>query len=213
MPSGIRATIAFTAPVCPVTELSEATSTTVDSVSGNVCPSEHTESTVEFSIETDSDPDLDVDLTPVFSHGSTDRYRFTLDDGVNCPCQCLAQFGCPVVRYVADDGTLTLVFHAADYDQLRAVVAELRGRFPDVDIRRFIESPADEQSRSGVFVDRSRLTSRQLEVLETAYESGYFDRPRRSNATEVAAELDIHPSTFREHVAAAESKVLGDLLR
>jgi predicted DNA binding protein len=210
MPPGIRATIAVTTPVCPLSELSEAASATVDSVRANLCPSEQDGSTVEFSMETDTNPA--VELTPLFSHGSTNRYRLTLDEGVNCPCQCLAQFGCPVSRYVAEHGTLTLVFHAADYDQLRAVVTELRDRFPEVDIRRFIESPAEESSEGGVLVDRGKLTARQREVLETAYERGYFDSPRRSNATEVAAELDINPSTFREHLAAAESKVLGDLL-
>ncbi len=31
-------------------------------------------------------------------------------------------------RYVAQDGNLTLVFHAADYEELRSVVAELRAQ-------------------------------------------------------------------------------------
>ncbi len=61
-------------------------------------------------------------------------------------------------------------------------------------------------------MDRGRLTARQREVLETAFEMGYFERPRRANATEVAAELGIGPSTFREHVSAAETKLLEDVL-
>jgi len=211
MPSGIRATVEFATPsICPIVELSEAAETTIDSVSTNVCTSDCTASVTEFSV--DSDGDSEVDLTPIFSHGSTDRYRFTHDDGVSCPCECLGQFGCPVARYVARDGTLTLVFHAADYDQLQDVVTELRDQFPEVDIKRLVRSPAGEQSHDSVVVDRSKLTHRQLEILETAYEKGYFDRPRRSNATEIAAELDIHPSTFREHLSAAESKILKDFL-
>jgi len=35
---------------------------------------------------------------------------------------------------------------------------------------------------------------------------------RAANATEVAAALDISPSTFAEHLAAAQSKVLDSLL-
>lgn len=211
MPLGIRATVEFTTPeICPIVELSEAAETTIDSVSANICPSECSESTVEFSIDTDCD--FDADITPIFSHGSTDRYRLTLGEETNCPCERLAQFGCPVARYTAEDGTLTLVFHATDYDQLQEVVAELRQVCPDMDIRRFVRAPAGERSRDPVFVDRSKLTHRQIEVLETAYDSGYFDRPRRSNATEIAAELGINPSTFREHLTAAESKLLEDLL-
>lgn len=210
MPSGIQATVEFTTPnICPIVELSEAAKTTIDSVSTNVCPSDCTESVTEYSLETDEIPN--VDNTPIFSHGSTHRYRLTHDGAVSCPCECLGLLGCPVARYVAKEGTLTIVFHAADYDQLQEVIGELRERFPDVNIKRFVRSPAEEKSRDSVLVDRSKLTTRQLKVLEIAYERGYFERPRRTNATEIAAELDINPSTFREHLVAAESKILSDL--
>jgi hypothetical protein len=66
--------------------------------------------------------------------------------------------------------------------------------------------------RDLVPVDRGRLTERQAEVLSTAYEMGYFEYPRDSNATEVAAELGIRPSTFTEHLSAAQSKLLEDLV-
>lgn len=210
MPEGIRVTVEFTtADICPIVELSETVETTIDSVNSNICSPDCAKSVVEFSLNTTSD--LDADTAPIFSHGTTDRYRLTLDNS-RCPCEYLGQFGCPVARYVAQDGTLTLVFHAADYDQLKEVIAELRDRFPNVNIKRFVRSPAGEQSHDNVFVDRSKLTSRQLEVLKTAYEMGYFERPRRTNATGIAAELDINPSTFREHLAAAETKILRDLL-
>ena len=63
-----------------------------------------------------------------------------------------------------------------------------------------------------VFVDRGKLTDRQHEVLRTAYDMGYFERPRGANATEVAASLDINPSTFTEHLLSAQRKLLGDVL-
>ena len=211
MPSGIRATVEFSTPgVCPIVELSGSAGTTIESVSTNVCPAGCAESVTEFSMDAECDPEADV--TPIFSDGSTARYRLTHGDGVDCPCECLGRFGCPVTRYVARDGRLTLSFYATDYDQLRSIVADLRERFPGVDIKRFVRSPTGDQPRDGVLFDRSKLTTRQLEVLETAYERGYFERPRRTNATDIAAELDISPSTFREHLAAAESKILADLL-
>lgn len=210
MTSGIRATVEFATPdVCPIAEISAEAGTTVDSTSTNVCSTDCTESVTEFSVDADCDPDGEV--TPVFSHGSTRRYRLS-HDGATCPCERLGRFGCPVARYVARDGTLTLVFHAVDYEELRAVVADLRERFPDVDIKRLVREPVGERSRDDVLVDRSKLTARQLEVLETAHAMGYFERPRGANATEVAEELGINPSTFSEHVAAAETKILDDLL-
>ncbi|WP_335998818.1 helix-turn-helix domain-containing protein [Halorientalis halophila] len=211
MSSGIRATVTFSTPdICPIVEHATAAGATVDSVVTSVRPSADARSATEFAI--DEAVETETDLTPVFSHGSTQRYRLTHEDGVSCPCECLGQFGCPVTRYVAREGRLTVVFHAADYDELQTVVAELRDRFPDVDIKRFVRAPAGESDQDTVLVDRSKLTERQLQVLERAHEMGYFEHPRRANATEIAAELDIDPSTLREHLSAAETKLLGDVL-
>lgn len=210
MQPGIRATVEFPTPgICPIVELSESAETSIDSVSMNVCPTSDAESVTEFSV--DSDCKVETDLTLVFSYGSTDWYRLSHDGGVDCPCECLGQLGCPVRRYVAREGTLTLTFHVADYDQLQRVVGELRDQFPDVDITRFVQTPTEDHTSDCTFVDRSKLTARQLEVLTTAYERGYFDCPRRANATEIASDLEITPSTFREHLAAAESKILKDV--
>ncbi|SDF69818.1 helix-turn-helix domain-containing protein [Halorientalis regularis] len=211
MSSGIRATVEFSTPdICPVVEHATEAETTVDSVATSVRPSTDVQCATEFSIDAEYEPE--GDLKPVFSHGSTTRYRIAHGEGVTCPCECLGQFGCPVTRYVAREGRLTVVFHAADYDELQTVVGELRERFPEINIKRFVRAPAGETAEDSVLVDRSKLTDRQLEVLETAHEMGYFENPRRANATEVAAELDINPSTFREHLSAAETKLLGDLL-
>jgi hypothetical protein len=213
--SGIRATVAFDRPdVCPVAALAAAAGATVDTVVTSVAadgPSV-TEFAADAPLEAVAD-EVDATVVPVFAHGSTHRYRVAHGDA-DCPCACLGAFDVPVTRYVAREGTLTLVFHAADYDELRDVVAALRDRFPDVDIRRFVQAPAEDDvgAEDRVLVDRGRLTARQLEVLETAHEMGYFARPREANATEVAAALDIAPSTFREHLVAAESKLLDDLL-
>jgi predicted DNA binding protein len=89
----------------------------------------------------------------------------------------------------------------------------LREQFPEIDIKRFIKSPAGESVTEGVYVDTGRLTERQAEVLETAYKLGYFERPRRTNATDIAAALDISPSTFQEHLVTAQSKLLEDVFQ
>ncbi|WP_123538328.1 helix-turn-helix domain-containing protein [Halosimplex salinum] len=57
-----------------------------------------------------------------------------------------------------------------------------------------------------------RLTDRQREVLVTAYGAGYFERPRATTGAEVAAGLDISPSTFSQHLRAAQRKLLAALL-
>jgi hypothetical protein len=45
-----------------------------------------------------------------------------------------------------------------------------------------------------------------------AHRMGYFDYPRQSNASEVADALGVAPSTFTEHLTAAQSKLLDAVL-
>ena len=55
------------------------------------------------------------------------------------------------------------------------------------------------------------LTDRQLEVLQTAYFSGYFEEPRARSASDVAASLGIAQPTFSSHLHAAERKLCAKL--
>jgi predicted DNA binding protein len=212
MPPGIRATVTFPSPSnCPVAEFSRDTATTIDSVATNVCPAGCEHSVTEFAV--DVDPEFEADIEPTFSHGTTRRYRVTHDAEAGCPCVVLGKLGCPIARFVATEGSLTLVFHAVGYDELRDVIDDLLEQFSDVNVKRFVQSPIEgEHSHDRVLVDRSRLTARQLDVLETAQTMGYFERPRQANATDVATELDVSLSTFSEHLAAAERKILEDFL-
>lgn len=212
MVSGIRATVKFSAPDgCPIARVSASTSRPIDQVSTSISLSGATESVTEFLAETDATNDTD-DAEPIFSYGATDLYRTSHDGDERCPCECLGEFGCPVHRYVADDGDLTLVFHAEDFEQLQDVMAALRDRFPSVDVQRLLQPPLEGTQQEKVFVNRGRLTDRQREVLQIAYERGYFERPKRANATELAAELDISQSTFTEHLVTAQRKILDDVL-
>ncbi|MFB6131480.1 MAG: helix-turn-helix domain-containing protein [Salinigranum sp.] len=211
MSSGIRVTVGFDAPDgCPIAGFSAETGQAVDSTSTSVSTSE-AGCVTEFAVESDSKPTTE-DWTPVFSYGSTHRYRFSHEREAACPCECLGQFDCPVERYAVRDGVLTLVFNAPDYQQLQDVVADLRENFPEMDVRRLVRSSPEGPTRDTVLVDRGKLTERQAKVLQTAYDMGYFERPRRANKTEIAAELDIATSTFTEHLAAAQLKLLGDVL-
>lgn len=209
MSEGIRATVEFSPPApCAIAELSARVDSIVDAVWTSVPPN-GTASVTEFLIEADRPP---AGPEHVMSIGDRHLLRHAHGDGVSCPCECLGQFGCAVQRYVARSGRLRLVFNAADFEELQSVVGALREHFPDVDVRRLVRSPGPEESRDPVYVDRGKLTERQLEVLQTAYRMGYFERPRRANGTEVAESLGVDPSTFSEHLASAERKLLGDAL-
>lgn len=213
MASGIRATVSFDAPVgCPVARVSAAARGVVDQVSTSASLPGGEGSVTEFLADTGAANGV-ADATPVFSYGREDLVRTphnTTDP--DCPCEVLGAFGCPVHRYVADDGDLTLVFHAEDMTHLQAVMDALLAVDPDLDVRQLLQPPLEGEPDEQVFVNRGKLTDRQLEILETAYREGYFERPKRANASELAASLGISQSTFTEHLMAAQRKLLDDLL-
>lgn len=56
------------------------------------------------------------------------------------------------------------------------------------------------------------LTDRQREVLEVAFDSGYYDVPRSGSAKDVASELDLDDSTVSEHLQRGERNLIASVL-
>lgn len=83
-------------------------------------------------------------------------------------------------------------------------------RVPDVRL-----DPEDRETSepSDPAADRlESLTDRQREVLETAVDGGFFERPKEHNSEELAARLDITRSTFCQHLRTAQRKVFDEVL-
>ncbi|WP_335999208.1 helix-turn-helix domain-containing protein [Halorientalis halophila] len=200
---GLQISMAIDAPAgCPAGEASTATGTAVESVTWNAATDGPV--TEEFT----ADADLDRDgVEPVFETDGRTRYRFERDWDEACACEMVELEGCPLEEVRAEDGRLHLRFYAPDVDRVREIVADLRERYGGVRLKHLSQS-GEVEEQNLVLVDRNRLTDRQREVLETAYEMGYFEHPRESNASDVADTLDVSLSTFTEHLAIAQSKVL-----
>lgn len=232
---GLEAAVTVNQPRdCPVASASETTDATV----GGVARSNGVDGTVieEFEVAGEADqreasgstsgqpPREDGEERPasgeaaprpetraVFDGDDYTVYRFERDTERACPCERIESFGCPVAEISAVDGRLRVVFRPEDVETLQDVVATLRDRYDEVALEHLVHSGTSTAGET-VVVDRGRLTARQREVLETAYDMGYFEHPKGANAGEVAAALDISSATFRGHLAAAQSKLLDELL-
>lgn len=154
------------------------------------------------------DPVVDetVGLTEVFANERSRHYQFERESK-SCTCEMVEEAGHPIARIDVRDGILELVLNLEDASALRDIIAQLSESGQEVDVRYLMRHGTADDS-DPVVVDRQQLTARQREVLETAYETGYFDYPRRANATDVADDIGIAPSTFSEHLAAAQSRLL-----
>lgn len=59
----------------------------------------------------------------------------------------------------------------------------------------------------------SCLTERQREVLDCAVRCGYYQNPREATHKEIAAAVDLSPSTIGEHLRKIESRVFSEFVR
>lgn len=104
---------------------------------------------------------------------------------------------------VGDHGaTISL---AGSQDDISGAIREYQRVGASADLRRLggyegRDRPADE------------LTERQREVIETAWETGYYQVPKEASSEDIADELDLDPSTVAEHLQRAERNLLGQLL-
>lgn len=215
--SGIRAEIKIYVPAaCPVVGMANATGGSATSISKVENGSETV--TEEFVLENGDAPDPhEVDgvkgnLESVFSYGDKQAFRFERSASSDCICEVIEDRGHPLRNVHAEDNELVVVFHTPDIDTLQEVLTSVREKWPTASVNRLIQSSQESSEEDLVFVDTRKLTDRQQEVLETAHDMGYFDHPKRANAGEVAHSLDISQSTFTEHLAAAQRKLLENIL-
>lgn len=223
MSGGIWAEVTITSPEsCPIARVSETTRTPIHEISRSMGSGTSGTVTEEFVLDADESnggsPSAgfeeiqdDIGADEVFSYGTKSVYRFSRAEENGCPCELIEQFDSPVVDVRSRDGVLVLVFHAKDMDALRNILLTLRDRYPNTDVQRLLRSDGDRTDNDLVLVDRGSLTNRQREVLETAYEMGYFEHPKEANAGETAASLGITTSTFTEHLSAAQRKLLAPI--
>jgi len=145
-------------------------------------------------------------LETIFEGDVQSRYRFVRSNN-GCLCSVIEKKGFPIETVRPEDGGLCVSFFASDLDSLNEIVTTLRDSFAGVQLRRLQQTQRLEES-DPVWMDLSELTGRQQEVIRTAFEMGYFDYPKRANASEVAEELGIAASTFSEHISTAQRKIL-----
>ena len=119
--------------------------------------------------------------------------------------------GRPHALRVTEDEASLVVELAADaavreFDEL------FRNRFPGAELvaQRAQQRPQPSPAQQRAALTES-LTDRQLEALQTAYFSGFFDRPRRHTGTEVADSMGIAQPTFSHHLREAHRRLCAEL--
>lgn len=129
----------------------------------------------------------------------------------DCPAVGLAELGALPRTVVGENGEGKIVAELpSEYDTGEVVstfLSEYGGNL--VAKREHAEfTPLFSQRELDRAVER-RLTKRQREVLEAAFDAGYYDWPRATSGSELAEELGISQPTLSEHLTTAERKLLS----
>ncbi|MFD1586480.1 bacterio-opsin activator domain-containing protein [Halorientalis brevis] len=122
----------------------------------------------------------------------------------------LADHGTVFREATADPATTTLTIDVPTSIDVRTITQLVTDTFADVELQS--KQTLDQAAEHGVFADfLADLTERQLEVVQTAYYSGFFESPRESTGEDVAAMLDISPPAFYQHVRTVQRKLFTAL--
>jgi len=154
--------------------------------------------------------DEDIDGARVVNEtasGGTIEYRV-----YESPVTTLLGFGATVRSVVIEDGVETIGVEVAPDADIARILNRLRGTYSDTALimKRTIDRPV----RSSLDVKDAladALTDRQRQVLDLAYQEGFFRSPRHSTGEELAASLDITSPTFYLHVRKATQRLLERL--
>ena len=114
-------------------------------------------------------------------------------------------------RIVMQGDSFEVVTTTRDWEQFRSLADEVEatlGEFKLLSVNQNEDpgEPLDSGRLTEVLV--SKLTDKQLEILELAYNHGYFEIPRETSETKLADELDIAQSTVSERLRTAERELL-----
>lgn len=161
---------------------------------------------------TDSYESVETTLLSEYDDGGL--FEFVVSGG--CPAYRLAELGALPKTVDGVDGRGRIVAEIPLRYDPPAVTEQFLEEHPDFELiaKRTKETHASMVTRSTVqqpILDT--LTQRQQEILQTAFEMGYYEWPRDCTGQDVANEFGITSATFSEHIFAAERKILTFMFR
>lgn len=157
-------------------------------------------------------PVRDLTLVSEYEEGGEPVCLFRMDLTAESIEEVVLEHGGRPRALRVNDGEATVVVELAADAAVREFVDLFQNRFDGAELvaqrtqQRPRQSPAEQRASL-----TESLTDRQHEALQTAYFSGFFDRPRRHSGTEVADSMGISQPTFSHHLREAHRKLCESL--
>lgn len=121
----------------------------------------------------------------------------------------IASHGGSIDEFLIEDDEIYMRIHLAPSSEVREVVDVVHERYPTAEMlsRQQIDRPEDGSEQLHQTI-AAALTERQQVALETAYNMGFFERPRVQSGAEIAATLGISTATLHQHLRKAEQQIV-----
>ena len=158
-----------------------------------------------------------AETTPLissYSHVTTrdDAEVYSLVGDISFFHQILDRSG-TLMEMTADEDRAEILVELPRYASVKSFVSMVEGEYDDVEVLSTRTKEKEFKTESGFKGElREKLTERQLETLQTAYYSGYFESPRECTGQEIAEQLGVTQPTVTENIKAGQSKLLRLLL-
>ena len=168
---------------------------------------------VAEDVETDDVQAVADELTSIAELRMIDETDQLLYEAVvvgDCLVTTLATVGANVHSVVVSSSQVRVQATLPEGREKQTLVRRLTDRYPELDvaIQRSIESP---QATWWMQLLETALTDRQLDILKTAYYSGYFDKKRKRTGGDIADSLGISQPAFSTQIRAAQLNLLSEV--
>jgi PAS domain S-box-containing protein len=164
----------------------------------------------EAVLELATEDDAIDDVTHVSESDDKNVFEFYVDEPP--VVSDLAQRGAETTDIIAHGRSIRITLELPASEDVRTVIQQLSEKFPSTELVARHEHERPDQTKQELITDiEKRLTDRQRLALRKAFLGGFFDWPRGVSGEELAASMDITPSTYHQHLRTAERKVLATL--
>lgn len=146
------------------------------------------------------------DISVVDERDGTVLYEATITE-MSDPATLL-DYGAHLTALTATAERAELTVELPRSGNIRPFLEMFLNKYDDAELvaRRELDRPIKTQEKFDSFY-KGLLTSRQTEVLKTAYESGFFDWPRNATGKDLAEILDVSQPTVSRHIREGERKL------
>lgn len=138
-------------------------------------------------------------------------YQVQLSSDVKLLTPTMTAFGLRVLAVNNTEGSWRFRLHTPDKHRLATFHRYCRQEDVDWQLEKVYSMEVEQSVSTGRGID-FQLTDRQREVALTATEMGYFE-PEGASTKEIAAQLDITPSTLSTHLRTITAKVFTRLFQ